>query len=696
MATKDVPLTVELTGNSLANTVANAVDWDVEYKAGDTSSSDEEHELKKKHKLSRTHRLATPWLVPTFFVVNTGQLSDGTNVADETDVVVEHTYSLTFMQKLHVTLEYPSVSQLGFWYGVCMQLVILLNVVSGVVASSPDFFYQPPSPCVDSTGATLEIACNKDASLCPDVIVCAPETLPILDTIDFACFVIFAIDYLLRLVTSVFCPPRIAQLLHEEWDRGEIELQRQTKRAHYSEAIKSLKQHLPPLPQTEENVRPLIYAKLTQLDHFKNGSEFYCCCGFYKKLVVVIMNNMGRDHNTTVHQLGMRQLLEFYESLQRYESDFTAEFRRQRGWCGDLSKRAEDEFEDDPTCTSCGSLCMPQNSCTPASSGGCCKKNCKDSDACLPNPSSKDYEEDDDPNPDGSKAGAVHPEFDDINKSWAKGMKQLEEERPTQSFFTCSPIRNRLSLREAWMMEVEHHFLAICDHNKLNPDEVAPSCRYEDERPRSDPDWPLYKRALHFIFSFQNMIDFAAVVPLFLLNVSTGGTNGGSALVSTTFLRVIRCVRLLRVIKLNSYSAATLYLLRKTMVNSAETLLYLMVVAVIIGVLFAFIMHQLEAGTFRPMLNSDDVVVTAFYRRNLADSDFEVSPFRSVSVSLYYVFVTMTTLGYGDMYPTSIGGRALASLIAFSGVLFIALPTSGESSAFSGCSTNKILARVTN
>jgi len=684
MATKDVPLTVAPEKLGLENSGSSAVDWDVEYKAGDTSSSDEEHELTKKHKLSRTHRLPTPWLVPTFFVINTGLLSDGTNVADETDVVVEHTYSLTFMQKLHVTLEYPSASQLGFWYGVFMQLVILLNVVSGVVASSPDFFYQPPSPCVDSTGATLEIACNKDASLCPDVIVCAPETLPILDTIDFACFVIFAIDYLLRFVTSVFSPPRIAQLLHEEWDRGEIELQRQTKRAHYSEAIKSLKQHLPPLPQTEENVRPLIYAKLTQLDHFKNGSEFYCCCGFYKKLNVVIMNNMGRDHKTTVHQLGMHQLLEFYESLQRYESDFTNEFRRQRGWCGDLSKRDDDEFEDDPTCSnSCCDACKPQKSCISASSRGCCKKNSKGGDACLPNSSvndSDDDEVDDDPNP-----GAVHPEFDDINKSWASGMKQLEEARPTQSFFTCSPIRNRLSLREAWMMEVEHHFLAICDHNNLNPDEVAPSCRYEDERPRSDPDWPLHKRAVQFIFSFQNMIDFAAVVPLFLMNVS----NGGSSFVSTTFLRVIRCVRLLRVIKLNSYSAATLYLLRKTMVNSAETLLYLMVVAVIIGILFAFIMHQLEAGTYRPMLNSDDVVVTAFYRRNLADSDYEVSPFRSVSVSLYYVFVTMTTLGYGDMYPTSIGGRALASLIAFSGVLFIALPTSGELTARIGCSTNQ-------
>ena len=167
------------------------------------------------------------------------------------------------------------------------------------------------------------------------------------------------------------------------------------------------------------------------------------------------------------------------------------------------------------------------------------------------------------------------------------------------------------------------------------------------------------------------MIDFASIMPLFLQLVIKGG---GSA-VSTTFLRVVRCFRLVRVIKLNPYSAATIYLLKKTMINSAETLAYLMLVAIILGVVFAFIMHQLESGIYT--MNSD-FPEGSFIRPQLGGG-WQTSPFESVGVSLYYVFVTMTTLGYGDIYPTSAEGRVLASIIAFSGVLFIALPTSGTS-----------------
>ena len=56
-----------------------------------------------------------------------------------------------------------------------------------------------------------------------------------------------------------------------------------------------------------------------------------------------------------------------------------------------------------------------------------------------------------------------------------------------------------------------------------------------------------------------------------------------------------------------------------------------------------------------------------------------ISPFTGFSVAMYYVIVTVTTLGFGDngeLVPTSPGGRAVACLLCFSGVLVLALPIS--------------------
>lgn len=43
---------------------------------------------------------------------------------------------------------------------------------------------------------------------------------------------------------------------------------------------------------------------------------------------------------------------------------------------------------------------------------------------------------------------------------------------------------------------------------------------------------------------------------------------------------------------------------------------------------------------------------------------------------MYWVVITITTVGYGDLYPTSTGGRLLAILVTYSGVLALALPIS--------------------
>eukprot|EP00438_Fugacium_kawagutii_P019309 Skav220921 [mRNA] locus=scaffold1145:262907:267636:+ [translate_table: standard] len=52
----------------------------------------------------------------------------------------------------------------------------------------------------------------------------------------------------------------------------------------------------------------------------------------------------------------------------------------------------------------------------------------------------------------------------------------------------------------------------------------------------------------------------------------------------------------------------------------------------------------------------------------------ERSNIPSMPHSLWLAVVTMTTVGYGDFYPTSVGGYLTAALLTFVSVVFLALP----------------------
>ena len=72
----------------------------------------------------------------------------------------------------------------------------------------------------------------------------------------------------------------------------------------------------------------------------------------------------------------------------------------------------------------------------------------------------------------------------------------------------------------------------------------------------------------------------------------------------------------------------------------------------------------------------------AFLRMNLIGTDLEETQLQSAFVGFYWAVVTATTTGYGDIYPTSVHGRALAVCCMFIGVLMLALPVTVLSANF--------------
>ena len=50
------------------------------------------------------------------------------------------------------------------------------------------------------------------------------------------------------------------------------------------------------------------------------------------------------------------------------------------------------------------------------------------------------------------------------------------------------------------------------------------------------------------------------------------------------------------------------------------------------------------------------------------------SKFESIPSSFYWASVTMTTVGYGDVYPLTTAGQLVASITMMFGILILALP----------------------
>uniref|UniRef100_A0A8C3X3V4 Potassium voltage-gated channel subfamily A member 5 n=1 Tax=Catagonus wagneri TaxID=51154 RepID=A0A8C3X3V4_9CETA len=161
-----------------------------------------------------------------------------------------------------------------------------------------------------------------------------------------------------------------------------------------------------------------------------------------------------------------------------------------------------------------------------------------------------------------------------------------------------------------------------------------------------------------FSRNIMNIIDVVAIFPYFitlgteLVEQQPGGGGGGGQngqqAMSLAILRVIRLVRVFRIFKLSRHSKG-LQILGKTLQASMREL-GLLIFFLFIGVI---------------------LFSSAVY---FAEADNQETHFSSIPDAFWWAVVTMTTVGYGDMRPVTVGGKIVGSLCAIAGVLTIALP----------------------
>jgi voltage-gated potassium channel len=155
--------------------------------------------------------------------------------------------------------------------------------------------------------------------------------------------------------------------------------------------------------------------------------------------------------------------------------------------------------------------------------------------------------------------------------------------------------------------------------------------------------WP----RLHYVFTPAAIIDLLAIVPTLL---SFGIT-------SSLFLRLFRVLRILRLAKLGRMSSAWDDLM--TAVHSRRHELLLTVMLAGVAILISSTLLYLVEGGIQP------------------------EKFGSIPRSFWWSVVTLTTVGYGDVFPVTPVGKMLGGLVAITGIGIIALPTGILAGAFS-------------
>jgi len=152
------------------------------------------------------------------------------------------------------------------------------------------------------------------------------------------------------------------------------------------------------------------------------------------------------------------------------------------------------------------------------------------------------------------------------------------------------------------------------------------------------------KSKMRFVFSFYGIIDLLAILPFYLAL----GFDLRSA-------RVLRFLRLFRIIKLIRYNKAIRRFQNAFIMIKQELIMFSVV---------SLILFYLSA-------------VGIYYFENSVQPE----AFSSIFSSLWWSVVTLTTVGYGDIIPITIGGRIFTFIILMIGLGIIAIPSGMISSA---------------
>ena len=155
------------------------------------------------------------------------------------------------------------------------------------------------------------------------------------------------------------------------------------------------------------------------------------------------------------------------------------------------------------------------------------------------------------------------------------------------------------------------------------------------------------KERFRFIFSFYGIVDLAAILPSILL----------FDFFDFRFIRLLRFMRIFRILKLARYSKA-LSRVKSSFYNIREELAIFLILSIILIYISASGIYYFE-------------------------HEAQPEVFKSIPHSMWWSVATLTTVGYGDIYPVTVGGKIFTFFMLIIGIGIISVPSGLFASSFS-------------
>eukprot|EP00606_Chrysophyceae_sp_TOSAG23-5_P001110 GSChrysophyteH2.ASY1.ANO1.1762.1 assembled CDS len=124
------------------------------------------------------------------------------------EVRERYKFQLNWAQRIFVFMEHPNSSKASWMLSIFISVVTFASVLIYICASIPEVLHE-----VDTCS---QPACNDDAVLCANIMVCEPEPPEWFRSAESACLYIFVVDYFLRFFLVTCVSPRVAGISTED------------------------------------------------------------------------------------------------------------------------------------------------------------------------------------------------------------------------------------------------------------------------------------------------------------------------------------------------------------------------------------------------------------------------------------------------------------------------------------------------
>lgn len=159
------------------------------------------------------------------------------------------------------------------------------------------------------------------------------------------------------------------------------------------------------------------------------------------------------------------------------------------------------------------------------------------------------------------------------------------------------------------------------------------------------------KSRIKFVFSGTGLLDLLAIIP-FVFQILFPVLSK----YDLRLIRLLKVTRMLRVLKLNSFTSSV----------------------VVVGDVFFEKRYELGVTLFTTLI----VMMVASTLLYYCENEVQPEQFSDILSTMWWAVATLTTVGYGDIYPITPLGKILGSVIAVLGLGVVALPTGLIGAAF--------------